>query len=95
MFQVPYPLISLVTRLPQTLQGLSPLAFQCRTFETFSINFGNESDASDVFESVKELTVASKFSPQHRVHLMPDIALAFSICESVICILLCAKPAIY
>ncbi|KAJ3736061.1 protein phosphatase [Lentinula guzmanii] len=55
---VPYPLISLVTRLPQTLQGQCPVTFHCRTFETFSLEFSSESDAVDVFESVKELTVA-------------------------------------
>lgn len=57
--QVPYPLISLVTRLPQTLHGHCPLTFHCRTFETFTISFGKDTDALDVFESVKELTVAS------------------------------------
>ncbi|PFH54167.1 hypothetical protein AMATHDRAFT_72690 [Amanita thiersii Skay4041] len=55
---VPYPLISLVNRLPQTLQGRCPLTFHTRTFETFSLVFNKEADASDVFESVKELTVA-------------------------------------
>ncbi|KAE9394118.1 phosphatases II, partial [Gymnopus androsaceus JB14] len=55
---VPYPLISLVTRLPQTLQGQCPVTFHCRTFETFSLEFSVESDAIDVFDSVKELTVA-------------------------------------
>ncbi|KAF9060678.1 protein-tyrosine phosphatase-like protein [Rhodocollybia butyracea] len=55
---VPYPLISLVTRLPQTLQGQCPVTFHCRTFETFSLEFSAESDAVDVFDSVKELTVA-------------------------------------
>lgn len=56
---MPYPLISLVTRLPQTLQGQCPVTFSCRTFETFTISFVKDSDAFDVFESVKELTVAS------------------------------------
>lgn len=57
--QVPYPLISLVTRLPQTIQGQCPLSFNSRTFETFTVSFARESDATDVFDSVKELTVAS------------------------------------
>ncbi|KAF9030843.1 phosphatases II [Hymenopellis radicata] len=56
---VPYPLISLVTRLPQTHQGQSPLTLHSRTFETFSLVFIKDSDASDVFESVKELTVTT------------------------------------
>ena len=60
--QVPYPLISLVTRLPQTLHGQSPINFDTRTFETFSFTFTKDSDASDVFESVKELTVTSEYS---------------------------------
>ncbi|KAJ8078934.1 phosphatidylinositol-3-phosphatase ymr1 [Marasmius tenuissimus] len=55
---IPYPLISLVNRLPQTLQGQCPVTFHTRTFETFSIEFQKENDAVDVFESVKELTVA-------------------------------------
>lgn len=56
--QVPYPLMSLVTRLPQTLQGRCPLTFHTRTFETFSLVFDKDTEAHDVFESVKELTVA-------------------------------------
>ncbi|KAJ7272036.1 protein-tyrosine phosphatase-like protein [Mycena haematopus] len=56
---VPYPLISLVTRLPQTLQGQCPLTFHSRTFETFSLGFSRETEAVDVFDSVKELTVAT------------------------------------
>ena len=58
--QVAYPLINLVTRLPQTLSGQCPISFRCRTFETFSLSFERDPDATDVFESVKELTVASK-----------------------------------
>ncbi|SRR6266550_1747037 len=50
--------MSLVTRLPQTLQGRCPLTFHTRTFETFSLVFDKDVDAHDVFESVKELTVA-------------------------------------
>ena len=70
VLQVPYPLISLVTRLPQTLQGHCPLTFHCRTFETFTITFGKDTDALDVFESVKELTVAStpSFPVRSNVH---------------------------
>lgn len=56
--QVPYPLISLVTRLPQTLDGKSPLIVHTRTFETFSLSFRAERSAADVFDSIKELTVA-------------------------------------
>lgn len=57
---MPYPLISLVNRLPQDLQGQSQLNFHTRTFETFSLTFKKDYEASDVFESVKGLTVASE-----------------------------------
>ena len=57
---MPYPLISLVNRLPQDLQGQSHLNFHTRTFETFSLTFRKDYEASDVFESVKGLTVASE-----------------------------------
>lgn len=60
--QVPYPLISLVTRMPQTLQGRSPITFRTRTFETFTLTFKQDREALDVFDSVKDLTVASKSS---------------------------------
>lgn len=60
--QVPYPLISLVTRLPQTLAGKNPLAIRMRTFENIVLSFEKDTEASDVFESVKELTVASESS---------------------------------
>lgn len=63
--QVPYPLISLVTRQPQTLNGSSPLSFNTRTFESFTFSFDKDSEALDVFDSVKELTVASKHSSLH------------------------------
>jgi myotubularin-related protein 6/7/8 len=61
--QVPYPLISLVTRLPQTFTGKSPLTIRTRTFENLLLSFERDTEASDVFESVKELTVASKSLP--------------------------------
>lgn len=43
-----------------TLQGQCPLTIHTRTFETIFMTFVTEQDAVDVFESVKELTVASK-----------------------------------
>jgi len=57
--QVPYPLISLVQRQPQTLNGRSPLNLNTRTFEAFTLSFLKYTEATDVFESVKELTVTS------------------------------------
>ncbi|KAJ7632852.1 protein-tyrosine phosphatase-like protein [Roridomyces roridus] len=69
---VPYPLISLVTRMPQTLQGQCPLTFHSRTFETFSLAFNKESDASDVFDSVKELTVATSVQQLYAFFYSPN-----------------------
>ncbi|KAF9484650.1 protein phosphatase [Pholiota conissans] len=68
---MPYPLISLVNRLPQTLQGQSILNFHTRTFESFSLTFKRDSDASDVFESVKELTVATSVSQLYAFYYVP------------------------
>ncbi|KAF5358546.1 hypothetical protein D9756_001301 [Leucocoprinus leucothites] len=69
---VPYPLISLVQRLPQTLNGQSPLSFNTRTFETFTLSFLKESDAVDVFESVKELTVAISVTQLYAFFYRPN-----------------------
>ena len=54
-------MISQVNRLPQTLYGQSRLNFHTRTFESFSLTMDKDQDAADVFESVKELTVARMF----------------------------------
>lgn len=86
---MPYPLISLVNRRPQNLQGQSQLNFQTRTFESFSLTFQNYSEASDVFESVKELTVASKLTS---FWLLPLLNL-HSLRYTAICILLQTKPS--
>ena len=43
-----------------TLDGRCPLTIHTRTFETMFFSFAAEKDAIDVFESVKELTVASE-----------------------------------
>ncbi|KAJ7745007.1 protein-tyrosine phosphatase-like protein [Mycena maculata] len=69
---VPYPLISLVTRLPQTLQGQCPVTFHTRTFETFSLALNKEADASDVFDSVKELTVATSVQQLYAFFYSPN-----------------------
>ncbi|KAF8891266.1 protein-tyrosine phosphatase-like protein [Infundibulicybe gibba] len=68
---VPYPLISLVSRLPQTLQGHYPITFHTRTFETFSLALKRE-DVLDVFESVKELTVASSVTQLYAFFYAPN-----------------------
>ncbi|KXN80992.1 Phosphoinositide 3-phosphatase, partial [Leucoagaricus sp. SymC.cos] len=69
---VPYPLISTVHRLPQTLKGQSPLSFSTRTFEVFTLSFTKESDAVDVFESVKELTVAVSVTQLYAFFYRPN-----------------------
>jgi len=52
------------TRLPQGLQGLTPLLIRTRTFETLTLSFRKEADAFNVFETIRELTVAG-------VHFLP------------------------
>ncbi|KZV71863.1 phosphatases II [Peniophora sp. CONT] len=69
---IPYPIINLVTRLPQNLRGECPVNFRCRTFETFALNFGNEGMAIDVFESVKELTVAADVKQLYAFFYTPN-----------------------
>ncbi|TFK30191.1 protein phosphatase [Coprinopsis marcescibilis] len=69
---VPYPLISLVTRLPQTLNGKSPLSFNTRTFESFTFSFDKDSESLDVFESVKELTVATSVTQLYAFFYTPN-----------------------
>ncbi|KAJ3564809.1 hypothetical protein NP233_g8047 [Leucocoprinus birnbaumii] len=69
---VPYPLISLVQRLPQALNGQSPLSFSTRTFEAFTLLFLRDSDATDVFESVKELTVAVSVTQLYAFFYSPN-----------------------
>ncbi|KAH9989946.1 protein-tyrosine phosphatase-like protein [Russula vinacea] len=74
---VAYPLINLVTRLPQTLSGQCPISFRCRTFETFSLSFERDTDAADVFESVKELTVANSVTQLYAFCYTPSPPLSF------------------
>ncbi|KAG9102167.1 hypothetical protein FS749_014946 [Ceratobasidium sp. UAMH 11750] len=70
---IPYPLISLVTRLPQTLVGLSPISVRCRNFENFSLYFENDQDALDVFDSVRESTVATSVTKLYAFFYQPPI----------------------
>ncbi|EJU05543.1 hypothetical protein DACRYDRAFT_74785 [Dacryopinax primogenitus] len=69
---VPYPLISLVTRLPQTLRGTCPLAIRCRTFETFVLYFEKEESSADVFDSVRELTVTPSIYNMYAFFYSPN-----------------------
>ncbi|KAI0086404.1 protein-tyrosine phosphatase-like protein [Irpex rosettiformis] len=69
---VPYPLMSLVTRMPHSLQGKSPITFRTRSFETFTLSFEDESNASDVFDSVRDLTVATSVTQLYAFHYVPN-----------------------
>lgn len=62
--QILYPLVSMCTRLPQGLQGRTPLLIRTRTFDALTFSFRKEVDAFNVFETVRELTVAG-------VHFLP------------------------
>lgn len=88
LVQVPYPLISLVSRLPQTLHGQCPLTFHTRTFETFSLAFAEDGDALDVFESVKELTVARTQCPAFTRRRFSDSSRFPSIRHTALCFFL-------
>lgn len=55
--QVPYPMISLVTRLPMTLEGSYPLIIHLRNFRSLTMSFERDSESLDVFESIRGLTV--------------------------------------
>ena len=59
---VPYPSITLLTRLPQTLQGLYPLQIRTRSFESYVLSFEKDRDggAEDVWQSVKDCAVSGK-----------------------------------
>lgn len=75
-------------QLPHTLHGRSPITFHTRTFETFSLSFGSDRDAIDVFESVKELTVCCRL-----LSLRGECCnrQANSVCQSTLCVLLFPK----
>ncbi|KAI8982835.1 phosphatases II [Trametes punicea] len=75
---IPYPIISLVSRMPMTLHGHSPLTIHTRTFETIFLSFVNEKDAIDVFESVKELTVATSVTQLYAFFYVPNPPFAVS-----------------
>ncbi|KZV81547.1 phosphatases II [Exidia glandulosa HHB12029] len=72
---IAYPLISLVTRMPHTLSGVAPLAFRCRTFDHFTLLFDKDTDALDVFESVKELTVVTSVTQLYAYFYKPSPSL--------------------
>lgn len=57
---IPYPTIILLTRLPQSIQGLYPLQIRTRTFEGYILLFERDRNggAEDVWQSVKDCAVA-------------------------------------
>lgn len=69
---IPYPIVALVIRMPQTLQGLNPLAIRCRNFENFTLSFSLEQHALDVFESIKELTVVTSVAQLYAFNYEPS-----------------------
>lgn len=60
---IPYPLITRLTRLPQTLNGLYPLQVETKTFESYVLLFTNDRDggAEEVWQSVKDCSVKCKY----------------------------------
>ena len=63
---IPYPSITLCTRLPQALNGLYPLQVHTRMFDSYVLLFEKDRDggAEDVWQSVRDCAVASEcFSP--------------------------------
>jgi hypothetical protein len=59
---VPYPGITLLTRLPQTINGLYPLQIRTRNFESHVLSFDKdrEGGAEDVWQSVKDCAVSGE-----------------------------------
>lgn len=59
---IPYPTITLLTRLPQAISGLYPLQVRTRTFDDYVLFFekDREGGAEDVWQSVKDCAVASE-----------------------------------
>jgi hypothetical protein len=57
---IPYPSITLLTRLPQTFGGVYPLQIRTRTFHSYVLGFDKamEGGAEDVWLSVKDCAVA-------------------------------------
>lgn len=59
---IPYPLITRLTRLPQTINGLYPLQVETKTFESYVLLFAKDRDdgAEEVWQSVKDCSVKCK-----------------------------------
>jgi len=59
------------------LTGKNPLTIRTRTFENLLLSFEEDAEALDVFESIKELTVASESLSHPIIH--PERTLISSI----------------
>ncbi|KAL5533270.1 YMR1 [Sanghuangporus sanghuang] len=69
---VPYPMISLVTRLPLTLEGFYPLLLHLRSFRSLTLSFERDSESQEVFESIRGLTVSSSVSQLYAFFYTPN-----------------------
>ncbi len=57
-----YPMIQHVERRPPAVGGFSALRFRCRDFTFLTINFAQDDECTDVFDSVKKLTCVGMFA---------------------------------
>ncbi|EJD05680.1 phosphatases II [Fomitiporia mediterranea MF3/22] len=69
---IPYPMISLVTRMPMTLQGYYPLSIHQRNFRSVMLYFQRDAESQDVFESIRGLTVASSVTQLYAFFYAPS-----------------------
>ena len=54
-----YPVIQQVERRPHSVGGFSALRIRCRDFTFLTLNFAQEAECIDVFESIRSLTCVS------------------------------------
>ncbi|WVQ94263.1 hypothetical protein IAU59_001342 [Kwoniella sp. CBS 9459] len=64
---IPYPSITLMTRLPQNIQGLYPVRIETRSFDNYVMSFekDREGGAEDVWQSVKDSAVKTSVQQLH------------------------------
>ncbi|OXG35166.1 myotubularin [Cryptococcus neoformans Ze90-1] len=70
---IPYPLITRLTRLPQTINGLYPLQVETKTFESYVLLFAKDRDdgAEEVWQSVKDCSVKSSVEQLYAFFYVP------------------------
>ncbi|WVQ82625.1 hypothetical protein IAT38_004757 [Cryptococcus sp. DSM 104549] len=70
---IPYPTITLLTRLPQDIHGLYPLQVETKTFESYTILFTRDRDggAEDVWQSVKDCALKTSVDQLHAFFYRP------------------------